>query len=580
MSDNNGFLSNYNKNKGESAPPEIVVRDIDLGYKFEEKSGFKKPDLGGGDMPPLRRPRLLIPIIAGAVVVVAIVVILLLVLNGGINVIDFKGMALSDAQLWASQNGVLLNINEEFNDEFDASKIISQSVDAGKTIKKGEFLTLTVSKGHDLAQTVKLPDIMSMKMDEIQSWADTNFMTKVRITSEYNDAVPANNVIRYEINDNKVVGSEIRRDTPLYVIVSKGPEDQSTIQITVPDFKTMSISASYIFASQNGITLTVEEQYDDYVPDGTVISQSVKADQKVAKGSEIKLVVSKGKKIMIPDFSEYTKDQATGVATSLGITTLTLTEKYSTSKAGAFLSQSVAAGTVYEAGDYIEVTYSLGNKIQLGSYVGQTRDVIENWANELNIKGAKITIKATPTQSSAAKGTIIYQDIANVMIGVKTTINITVSSGKIIYVPDFVDDTPYAAKTYNTAITREEAIAMCDAAGLIPVFTEEDCADKLPGEVWWQEKAAGIEISAGTTVKLKYKPITQVTVKDIVNDNSPTGLTKDEALAKYGKELTILFDDYSVNIPGKEGKVVAQSIQVLSTVPAGTTITLSLGPQP
>jgi serine/threonine-protein kinase len=575
MSNNNGFLNNYNKDMGETQQPasEIVVQDIDLGYKFEEKSGFKKPQLEGGP-PPSRRPKLLVPIIAGCAVVIALVVILLLVLNGGVKVVDFKGKALDDAQLWANQNGVLLNIEEKFDDQYETNKIISQSVEGDKTIKKGEFLTITVSKGHVLAKTVKLPDLLSMTMDEVQSWADTNFMTKVRFTAEYNATVPANKVIRYEINDNKVAGSDIRRDTPLYVIVSKGAEDPNAVQITVPDFKKMSVSEAYIFASQNGVTLTVEEQYDDFVPKGTVISQSVKADQKVAKGSEIKLVVSKGKKIVVPDFSEYTKDQATGVATSLGITTVTITEKYSTSKAGAFLSQSVEAGAVYEEGDYIEVKYSLGNKIQLGSYVNQTRDVIENWANELNIKGAKITIKVTTTQSSQPKGTIIYQDIANTMIGVKTTINITVSLGKIIYVPDFVDDTVSATRGYDTAVTREEAIAMCDAAGIVPVLVEEGCDGRLPGEVWSQSIAAGAEISDGTSVTLKYVPVSTVSVPDFVNAN----LTKEAALAAYGYQLTITFEDSATYVAGKEGLVVAQSAIAGTTVPAGTSITLSICP--
>jgi beta-lactam-binding protein with PASTA domain len=578
MSNNNGFLSNYNKNMDEAGgpAPEIVVRDADLGFKFEEKSDFKKPELKGGGLPPLRRPKLLVPIIAGGAVVIAAILILVLLLNGGIKVIDFKGMALSDAQLWASQNGVLLKIDEEFNDEYDASKIIAQSVEVGQTVKKGEFLTLTVSKGHDLSIMVELPDLMNMTMDKIQEWADTNFMSKVRITSEYNDTVPLNNVIRYEINDNAVTGSQVRRDTPLYVIVSKGIEDQSTVQVTVPDFKTMSISEGYIFANQNGITLTVEEQYDDYVAKGSVISQSVKAQEKVTKGSEIKLVVSKGKKIAIPDFSEYTKDQASSVATALGIP-VTVIEKYSGSKAEAFISQSLEAGTIYEDGDYLELNYSLGNKIQLASYVGQTRDVIESWANDLNQKGAKITIKVTTTQSSSPKGTIVYQDTANVMINIKATINVTVSLGKIIYVPDFVDDTVSPARGYNTAVTREEAMAMCDAAGMVPVFVVEGCDGRLPGEVWSQSIAAGAEISEGTTITLKYTPVSTITVPDFVSFSR----TKDEFIADPSlvSLLTLMFVDNDTYIDGKDGKIVAQSIAAGTTVPAGTTITLSICPK-
>ena len=74
--------------------------------------------------------------------------------------------------------------------------------------------------------------------------------------------------------------------------------------VTVPDFKTMTVSDCYVFANENGLTLIVEEQYDDYVPKDAIISQSVKADEKVAKGTEITLVVSKGVKIIVPDFSD------------------------------------------------------------------------------------------------------------------------------------------------------------------------------------------------------------------------------------------------------------------------------------
>jgi beta-lactam-binding protein with PASTA domain len=46
---------------------------------------------------------------------------------------------------------------------------------------------------------------MSMTRQEIDAWAAENFMTKVRITTEYSDTVEAGRVIRFEINDDRVV---------------------------------------------------------------------------------------------------------------------------------------------------------------------------------------------------------------------------------------------------------------------------------------------------------------------------------------------------------------------------------------
>ena len=231
MSDNNnGFLSNYGKKTDDGVPDEIVVRDAGLDYNYEEKSGFKKPANSGGYTPPLKKlPKFLIPVIAGSVIVLGIVLALVFLLNGGVEVTDLTGWTLSDAQLWANENEVKLKTDEQYNDSFEDGEVISQDIPPGETMKKGGFLTLTVSLGHDLSVMLPLPDLMSMTMEEVEAWADSNYMTKVRITTEYSDTVPSGNVIRFEINDNTVV-DEVRRDTPIYVIVSKGPEDESSMR--------------------------------------------------------------------------------------------------------------------------------------------------------------------------------------------------------------------------------------------------------------------------------------------------------------------------------------------------------------
>jgi beta-lactam-binding protein with PASTA domain len=118
---------------------------------------------------------------------------------------------------------------------------------------------------------------------------------------------------------------------------------------------------------------------------------------------------------------------------------------------------------------------------------------------------------------------------------------------------------------------------MCDAAGIVPVLVAENCAGRLPGEVWYQSLAAGAEISDGTSITIKYVPVSTVTVPDFV---TPGTLTKDAALAAYGNLLTITFADSPTYVAGKEGIVVAQSVVAGTTVPAGLAITLNVGPQP
>ena len=559
MDDGNSFLSNYNtgRDSGSTDAPKTDGAEK-TGLKYEEKSGFKKPPKSGGRPPSRKAPRLTGPIIAGAVVIAAAVILMIVLLSGGVKVIDLKGWTITDARLWADENGVLLQEEQEYNDQYEENTIISQDAEPGSRVKKGDFLKVTVSLGHDLSVTLPLPDLMNMTADGVEAWAEEHYMTKVRITSEYSDTVPQGDVIRYEINDSTVV-DEVRRDTPIYVIVSKGAEDESSIQVEVPDFRTMSVGASYAFANENGIVLTVEEQYDDYVPKGSIISQSEKAESTVNRGSEIKLIVSKGKKITIPDFSRYSKEMASTVAGQLGVPIIQ-TEWYSQASAGSFLSQSIEAGSVYEDGEVLELKYSLSNTINVPSFVGQTRGDIESWANDLNQQGARITIRVSTAMSSEARGTITYQDKANMTIGPNESIQVTVSEGSFIHTPDFVG----LGNSYKDAVTRQMAVQMCEAINIIPHFVEEVNTGYLPGEIWYQSIPAGTEIEEGAVITLKHRPNNKWTdVPDFI------GASRSQAEAHFDK-LKLVFE-------GSGTYVVSQSVAENTRVAYGTEVTLTLG---
>ena len=396
MESNNKFLDNYKKKLAQQQQTEESPADTNL--RFEQKSGFVKPDVKNTVTPtkkPSNKKKMWISIAGSAVVFAAIVIGLLLFFNRGVEVIDLTGWPENDARLWANDNGVILQIEQEYNDDFEAGKIISQSLPKGTKVKKGEFIKVVVSLGHDLSVTLPLPDFMSMTKEEIEAWAEENYMARVRITAEYSDEVPIGHVIRYEINDDTVI-DEVSRNTPIYIVVSKGPEDESALEVVVPNFKEMPIGECYIFANENGLVLEVEEEYDDFVPAGSIISQSIKPEEKVKKGTEITLVVSKGKMITVPDFTGYSKERATALAGELGIP-VTIKERYSSAPPNTFISQSIKAGTEYKQGDILELTYSIDNKIVLPSFVGQTRDAIEVWAKELNDQGDR---KSTRLNSS------------------------------------------------------------------------------------------------------------------------------------------------------------------------------------
>ncbi len=568
MDDQNKFINNYKKKLDTKTEGQSQAETPAL--RFEEKSDFVKPKPADRVAPTSARR-----LSAKAAIVIAIAVILVLGIVFGllyagqfIKTENLIGMSLNNTKLWASDNNIKLEITSEYNDTYDVDKVFEQNVKPDTQITKGSILKIKVSLGHDLTVSLDLPDLKSMTKTAIESWAAENFMTKVRITTEFSDTVLSGNVISFQLNDDTVV-DEVKRNTPIYVIVSKGPEDAAATLVTIPDFKTMTVPQCHVFANDNGLVLTIVEQYDDFTAAGVVMIQSVKAADKVARGTVVTLTVSLGKKITVPNFASYSKAQAQAAAAQLGIT-VSVTEKYSTRSTGAFISQSLAAGSTYVAGSSLELVYSLGNTVVVNSFVGQTKAAIESWANGLNDQGAAIVIATSYTINNSARDQIIYQDKTNTTISIKTTITIIVSLGKVVYAPDFVAP---AASGYDLAITLEKALAMCADTGIVANIVIEASAGRLPGEVWYQSVAAGTQISEGSVITLKCNPSASLDVPDFSN------LTQAQVIAAGNmNKFEIVFITGDTYIAGKEGKVVAQSIAKNTTVVYGTKITLTLGP--
>ena len=522
--------------------------------------------------PSEKRKSLLLPLFAGAAALLLLMAGgLFWFLNRGAAAVDFAGWALQDARLWAGNSGVNLRVAERYDEQFAAGKVISQDIAPGKWVKKGGFICLTVSLGHDPKATLPLPDLMSMDREQVNAWILANRMSGVSLSAEYNDDISAGHVLRFELTDG-AIAQMVRRDSPLHVVISKGPRDPSASLVELPNFRDMTLADSQMFAQKNAIELYVTEQYDDYAPAGTILSQSVDTRQKVKAGEKITLVVSKGKKIVVPDFSGMSREEAQSTASEAGIP-ITVTHMYSKTAEGEFLSQNLPAGSEYAAGKVVVLSYSLGSKIVIGSHVGQSQAAVAAWAKELSAKGATITLKVTATHSNAPKGQVIHQEPINTTVSYRSTIRITVSQGQMVFVPDFVAP---EGSGYDKVITRDEALVLCEESGLVPVFVAKATKDRLPGEVYAQSIKAGREVLSGSSITLTYQPADkQTTVPDF------TGLTIAQ-VEELGHHLllSITFTTSEEYVDGFAAKVIAQSVAPETSVANGSTIVLTIGANP
>ncbi|MFB9778025.1 Stk1 family PASTA domain-containing Ser/Thr kinase [Brevibacterium otitidis] len=129
---------------------------------------------------------------------------------------------------------------------------------------------------------------------------------------EFSTSVPAGKVI----GTDPAAGTELDKDSVVTVIVSKGEE-----LFAAPDVSKMTESEAR--SAIEGASLqvgSVDREYSDSVPDGTVISQSLQEGEEVSKGTEVDLVVSKGvEPLVIPDLTGVSYEAAYGRLARMGL---------------------------------------------------------------------------------------------------------------------------------------------------------------------------------------------------------------------------------------------------------------------
>ena len=137
-------------------------------------------------------------------------------------------------------------------------------------------------------------------------------------------------------------------------------------QVQVPDFSAYSydaVQANHVFNER--FKITAEEVFSDQVEKGYIISQSIQADTFVAKGSEIKLTVSKGTEmITLPNVVGKTYEEAYKQLTGLGFTV----EREDTSE-GTF-----SDGRVVEMSLTENEEYNKGTSVTLKVFVASTTE--------------------------------------------------------------------------------------------------------------------------------------------------------------------------------------------------------------
>lgn len=274
---------------------------------------------------------------------------------------DVEGMYKDEAIASIENNDLLATIGGSIQSEYIAEgKIIMQTPIGGAFLEKNGTILLTISSGNGEVIKGVVPMLIgSTKEEAIEKLKSAGFGDP--IIEEVNDEnIAAGLVIESSIESGEIV----EEGTVLTLQVSIGPA-----AFKMPNVVGQKEDAAKSTLENRGLVVTVEYAKSNTVPEGNVISQSVKENEDVKRGDSVTIVVSSGEKtIEVSNVVGKTRSEAEDILDKQGFAVYVRENSDETVPAGNVISQSPAAGTSQIEGSTITIFVSTGKKDITVSY--------------------------------------------------------------------------------------------------------------------------------------------------------------------------------------------------------------------
>ena len=199
-----------------------------------------------------------------------------------VTIINFVGMTLDEYR--ASEYNTLLKLQEaeEYNSTYPAGTIIRQNPKAGRTVKEGQKITLTVSLG---TQYVTIPETKNMVAEDAEQTLKDMGLNVLQKPMQ--DNTVANGAVIYT---SPAAGETVEGDSTVILYVSRAVISNTNYVPSVTG-KTLE-DAKNDLKVLNFSVRTIEQASTE--PAGTVLSQSPAAGTEAKVTTIVTLVVSTG----------------------------------------------------------------------------------------------------------------------------------------------------------------------------------------------------------------------------------------------------------------------------------------------
>ncbi len=384
-----------------------------------------------------------------------------------IRIEDFSSMTQDQLLAWSQENEIKIETIEEYNDEIEVGKVISQDTIVGERLFAGSTVKVIISKGPNPEVMVNLIDFKGKDIGEVQQFIELNRLLAASIEFEKSTDVNSAYFIRTDVQ-----ATSIKRGQAIKFYISTGSKEELTT-VVVPDFTEYTRQQISSWGQSNNIKTNITEEFNNDVSPGKVISQSQAPNTSIYDGSSVTIKMSLGAGVVLENLVGKSKSTIDKFINDNG---LKVNYSYTYSSAqnkDLGISMSPSASTKVGNGTTVNVTLSLG-KISISDFKGKTLASLQAWVAEVNKQGADLKVTSTQEYSEGtSSGLIITQTPSSGDVNPGVTIKASVSKGVGTVVGTFVGTTKTSQEglkvntstSYHASIPSGQVISQSISAG-------------------------------------------------------------------------------------------------------------------
>lgn len=462
-------------------------------------------------------------------------------------VLDFYNKTIAYGRNFGKENNLEIEEIYEYSDIIPEYHIISQDIVYGTLIKNIYKITFTISKGPDYQKEVIVPSFIGWKFDDVIKYMEENYLNNIDI-----NFIESKNPINTVINQNK--SGTMKRNDLIKLDFSK--DEFSPIEIIDLTNKSLLYSTSWL--KMHGFQYELEYVYNEEIKKDYIVNQDAKNEVKNPINDIIKLTVSKGKMIVLPDIKDMNQEELNKWIMDNNLK-VNYQEIYDEEiPVGDIIDSNYKEGDAILVGDTLNITISKG-KLEMIKLTTLTDFYL--WADQNKINYEVVyeysnTIKKDEIIKASHKtGELIKKD---------DTIIIYVSKGKSISIPNFI------------SMSKTDIQNKCKDLNLSCSFVYGGNTENIKRDIAMnQSKKAGTNVSEGTNlvITLSSGIYEKVTIPNFI------GKTKLE-ITNSCKSIGLVCNFTYENTYSSIAKDTATKQSKTGVVNKGTslTITLSKGP--